>query len=168
MAGFAMAMMILLTILFVGVSIVQSKVKAKKKNGSEPMRPSVAKDSQNDVFGLEYSNVTPRKVIGTSKTTQRGKKTASKTAATKSASKASTSTAQHQSQLTVMQPSVKSKTKDYDKEMQERHEQDCNVKHNSIAVEILGEDEYKKLAKSIILGEVLGQPVCKKRKKIRG
>ena len=158
--------MILLTILFVGVSIAQSKTKAKKKNGNDT-RPKIVKDSQNDVFGLEYSNVTPRKVTGTSKTTQRGKKTASKTGATKSASKASTSTAQHQSQLTVMQPSVKSKTKDYDKEMQERHEQDCNVKHKSIAVEILGKDEYKKLAKSIILGEVLGQPVCKKRKKIR-
>lgn len=167
MAGFAMAMMILLTILFVGVSIAQSKTKAKSNNGNDT-RPKIVKDSQNDVFGLEYSNVTPRKVTGTSKTTQRGKKTASKTAATKSASKASTSTAQHQSQLTVMQPSVKSKTKDYDKEMQERHEQDCNVKHKSVAVEILGEDEYKKLAKSIILGEVLGQPVCKKRKKIRG
>ena len=160
-----MTMMILLTILFVGVSIAQSKTKAKKKNGSEPIRPSVAKDSQDDVFDLGYSNVTPRKVTTTSKTTQSGKKTASKTAATKSASKASTSTAQHQSQLTVMQPSVKSKTKDYDKEMQERHEQDCNVKHKSIAVEILDKDEYKKLAKSIILGEVLGQPVCKKRKK---
>ena len=167
MAGFAMAMMILLTILFVGVSIAQSKAKAKKKNGNDA-RPKIVKDSQNDVFGLEYSNVTPRKVTGTSKTTQRGKKTASKTSTVKSASKASTSTVEHQSQLTVMQPSVKSKTKDYDKEMQERHEQDCNVKHKSIAVEILGEDEYKKLAKSIILGEVLGQPVCKKRKKIRG
>ena len=167
MAGFAMAMMILLTILFVGVSIAQSKTKAKSNNGNYT-RPKIVKDSQNDVFGLEYSNVAPRKVTGTSKTTQRGKKTASKTGATKSASKASTSTAQHQSQLTVMQPSVKSKTKDYDKEMQERHEQDCNVKHKNIAVEILGEDEYKKLAKSIILGEVLGQPVCKKRKKIRG
>ena len=168
MAGFAMAMMILLTILFVGVSIAQSKVKAKKKNGNEPIRPSVAKDSQNDVFGLEYSNVTPRKATTTSKTTQRGKKTTSKTVATKSVSTVSTSTIDHQSQLTVLQPSVKSKTKDYDKEMQERHEQDCNVKHKSIAVEILGKDEYKKLAKSIILGEVLGQPVCKKRKKIRG
>lgn len=168
MAGFAMAMMILLTILFVGVSIAQSKTKAKKKNGNEPIRPSVAKDSQNDVFGLEYSNVTPRKVTGTSKTTQRGKKTTSKTVATKSVSTVSTSTIDHQSQLAVLQPSVKSKTKDYDKEMQERHKQDCNVKHKSIAVEILGKDEYKKLAKSIILGEVLGQPVCKKRKKLRG
>ena len=160
MAGFAMAMMILLTVLFVGVSIAQSKTKAKSNNGNDTC-PKIVKDSQDDVFDLGYSNVTPRKVTGTSKTTQRGKKTA----ATKSASKASTSTAQHQSQLTVMQPSVKSKTKDYDKEMQERHEQDCNVKHKSIAVEILGKDEYKKLAKSIILGEVLGQPVCKKRKK---
>lgn len=162
-----MAMMILLTILFVGVSIAQSKTKAKSNNGNDT-RPKIAKGSQDDVFDLGYSNVTPRKVATTSKTTQRGKKTTSKTSTVKSASKASTSTAQHQSQLTVMQPSVKSKTKDYDKEMQERHEQDCNVKHKSIAVEILGEDEYKKLAKSIILGEVLGQPVCKKRKKIRG
>ena len=167
MAGFAMAMMILLTILFVGVSIAQSKTKAKRNNGGDT-QPKATREPNNDVFGLEYSNVTPRKVTGTSKTTQRGKKTTSKTSTVKSASKASTSTAQHQSQLTVMQPSVKSKTKDYDKEMQERHEQDCNVKHKSIAVEILGEDEYKKLAKSIILGEVLGQPVCKKRKKIRG
>lgn len=162
MAGFAMAMMILLTILFVGVSIAQSKTKAKKKNGNEPMRPSVAKDSQNDVFGLEYSNVAPRKVATSTKASQPNKKP--KNAKNATASKPTT-TVEHQSKLNVMQPSVKSKTKDYDKEMQERHEQDCNVKHKSIAVEILGEDEYKKLAKSIILGEVLGQPVCKKPRK---
>lgn len=162
MAGFAMAMMILLTVLFVGVSIAQSKAKAKRNNGNDT-RPKVVRGVQDDVFDLGYSNVAPRKVATTSKAVQSGKKASTKTTTTKP-----TSTVEHQSQLRVMQPTVKSKTKDYDKEMQERHEQDCNVKHKSIAVEILGKDEYKKLAKSIVLGEVLGQPVCKKRKKIRG
>ncbi|MGN0789089.1 MAG: hypothetical protein ACI4MY_04060 [Christensenellales bacterium] len=167
MAGFAMAMMILLTILFVGVSIAQSKSKAKRNNGNDT-RPRVVKGGQDDVFDLGYSNVAPRKVATTSKSVQGGKKTSPKTAATKSTSTVSTSAVEHQSQLRVMQPSVTSKTKDYDKDIKQRHEQDCNVKHKSIAVEVLGKDEYKKLAKSIILGEVLGQPVCKKRKKIRG
>ena len=164
MAGFAMTMMILLTILFVGVSIAQSKTKAKRNNGNDT-RPKIVKGSQDDVFDLGYSNVAPRKVATSTKASQPNKKT--KNAKNATASKPTT-TVEPQSQLTVMQPSVKPKTKDYDKEMQERHEQDCNVKHKSVAVEILGEDEYKKLAKSIILGEVLGQPVCKKRKKIRG
>lgn len=162
MAGYSIAMLMLLTILFVGVSIVQSKVKAKRRNGNEPTRPSVAGENQNDVFGLEYSNVAPRKVAKPAKSSQPNKKIKSINNATASKS---TSTAQHQTNLTVMQPTLKSKTKDYDKEMQDRHEQDCNVKHKSIAVEILGEDKYKKLAKSIVLGEVFGQPVCKKRKK---
>ena len=164
MAGFAMAMMILLTILFVGVSIAQSKSKAKRNNGNDT-RPRVVKGDQDDVFGLGYSNVAPRKVATPTQHDQPNKNT--KNAKNATASKP-ISTVEPKSKLTVMQPTVKSKTKDYDKEMQERHEQDCNVKHKSIAVEILGEDEYKQLAKSIVLGEVFGQPVCKKRKKIRG
>ncbi|MGN0797094.1 MAG: hypothetical protein ACI4M5_02705 [Christensenellales bacterium] len=161
MAGFAMAMMILLTILFVGVSIAQSKTKAKRNNGGDT-RPRVVKGSQDDVFDLGYSNVAPRKVASPTKASQTNQKSnnVKNAMATKP-----TSTVEHQSKLTLIQPSVKSKTKDYDKDIKERHEQDCNVKHKSIAVEILGEDEYKKLAKSIVLGEVFGQPVCKKHKK---
>ena len=158
-------MLALMAFLFIGATIVSTLAKAFKKNDGGDTQPKATREPNNDVFGLEYSNVAPRKVATSTKASQPNKKT--KNAKNATASKP-TSTVEPKSKLTVMQPSVKSKTKDYDKEMQERHEQDCNVKHKSIAVEILGEDEYKKLAKSIVLGEVFGQPVCKKRKKIRG
>ncbi|MGN0772139.1 MAG: hypothetical protein ACI4MI_06110 [Christensenellales bacterium] len=144
------------------MSVFRTAKNSSKNDTQPPAKPHNSRVSKDDVFDLGYSNVAPRNVA-TTKDKASGK--SAKTAKPKQTKTAAPKTTVAGQSLTVLQPTISVKNKDYDKDMQERHKQDCNVKHDKIVVEVLDDAHRKSLARSIVIGEVLGQPVCKKRRK---